>query len=341
MNRIGKKVNRRAWLHIAFFTAVVVAVAIIPLFVSSPYFLDLVVQILLWSAAASAWNIVGGYGGELSLGHAGFFGIGAYTSTLLFLNAGVSPWIGMLVGALLAAAAGLVLGTLTLRLTGPFFALLTLAFGQMLLIVTTDWRSLTQGSNGLSLPFQADVSNFLFSGTTPYLYAALLLAASYYLFSVALEHHRIGYFLVALRENENAARALGVRATQLRLFAFCLSAALTAVCGTFYAQYIRFIDPASVTGLDISLRVALIAILGGVGTASGPVVGSVIVIFLTDYLRGSTSAALGGSYLAIYGLVMMTVVLLAPNGIVGIFRKIPMFVRRYRTRDEGDDIDNR
>jgi branched-chain amino acid transport system permease protein len=320
---------------------VVVAVAIIPLFVRSPYYLDLIVQVLLWGAAASAWNIVGGYGGQLSLGHAGFFAIGAYTSTLLFLNAGVSPWIGMFAGALLATAAGLVLGTLTLRLRGPFFALLTLAFGQVLLIFTTHWRSVTQGSNGLSLPFQADASNFLFSGTTPYLYAMLLLAASYYLLSFALERHRVGYFLVALRENDNAARALGVRATRLRLLALCLSAALTAICGTFYAQYIRFIDPASVTGIDISLRVALIAILGGIGTAGGPFVGAVVVILLTDYLRGSTSAELGGSYLAIYGLVLMIVVLLAPNGIISLIRKILRFIKRRRwTRAEGQAVEN-
>lgn len=287
----------------------------LPAILADAYYLDLVFQIYLWWAVASAWNILGGYGGQFSLGHAGFFAIGAYAMVILNVRVGLSPWLGLLAGVVISGAVALGLGALTLRLRGPFFALLTLAFGEIVRVVAVLWRPVTNGSDGLSLPPNGTIADLFFGDARGYCYVALLLAGATYLVTAVIERRRLGYMFLALRENEEAARALGVLALRLRLGSLVLSAALTAIAGGVLAAYLRYIDPDSVAGIDISIKIALIAIVGGVATAAGPLIGSIVIIVVTTVLRDSLAQTLGSGYLVIYGVILIVIVLAAPAGL--------------------------
>ncbi len=291
----------------------------VPALLDSAYWLDLAVMVLVWAALASAWNISAGYAGGLSLGHAAFFGVGAYTAVLLFNELGVSPWLGMLVGAVLAGLLGALLGVITFRLKGPFFVLATLAFGFVVHILAVNWRGLTRGAAGLTLPFDGGPQNMLFADLSTYWYVGLGLVALVLGVSLWIERSRLGYYLVALREDEDAARSLGVRVVGCKVIAAAISAALTAVAGTFYATFIQYIDPASTTQFELSVQIALVAIVGGMGTALGPLLGAVIVIPLGEVLRASLG---GGPALAVYGLLLVVIVLTAPNGLIAGLRRV-------------------
>jgi len=297
------------------------ALATAPLFISNEFYLDGFVLVFLWGAFAGAWNILGGYAGMVSLGHNAFFAIGAYTSTLLFLNFGLSPWLGMIVGAMFAALVGVVLGLICFRLRSHYFALATLAFGQVSFIIAINWRSVTQGAEGLALPIEPDLSNMLFAGKLPYVYMGLILFLIVLAVSFAIEHSRLGYYLTAFRENEDAARALGVRTGRVRLIAIAVSAFLSAVTGTFYAQYVVYIDPISVSRLQLSVQVALFAIVGGLASSLGPAIGAIIFVPITILLRAKLGTSLPGLHMIIYATVLILVLLYMPKGIYGTLRE--------------------
>ncbi len=288
---------------------------ILPLLIKNDFYLDGLILIFLWGAFAGAWNILAGYGGMMSLGHNAFFGIGAYTSTLLLLHYGLTPWIGMFIGGLLSSLIGLILGMICFRLRSHYFALATLAFGEVGYIIAVNWRSLTGGSEGLALPIQPSLYNFSFSGKLPYVYIGLFLFLTVITISYAIENSRLGYYLTAFRENEDAARALGVKTGQVRLIAMGLSAFISAIVGTFYAQYVVFIDPMSVIRIQISVQVALFVIVGGIGTALGPAIGAFIFVPISILLRAKMGTALPGLHMIIYGIILILVLLYMPQGI--------------------------
>ena len=302
---------------------------VLPLLIRNDFYLDGLILIFIWGAFAGAWNILAGYAGMMSLGHNAFFGIGAYTSTLLLLHFGLTPWIGMIVGGLVALCVGLILGVVCFRLRSHYFALATLAFGEVGSIFAVNWRSLTGGSEGLALPIQPSIYLFSFSSKLPYVYIGLFFFLVVIAISYAIEHSRLGYYLTAFRENEDAARALGVRTGQVRLTAMALSSFLSAIIGTFYAQYVVFIDPTSVIRIQISVQVALFAIVGGIGTALGPAIGAAIFVPITILLRAKMGTSLPGLHMIIYGIILVLVLLYMPQGIstklkerIPILRKI-------------------
>jgi len=294
--------------------------AVVPLVVRDAYLLDSLVLILLWGALSAAWNVAGGYAGQVSLGHSAFFGLGAYSAALLGTRWGLSPWIGLLVGVGLSTAAGLVLGYLANRLRGPYFALATIAFSQVLLIVASRWRGFTQGSEGIPVPFRPGVWTLGFADKTVWVYLVLVVAVALYLVQHYLERSRRGYQLAAVREDEDAAQAIGIASRRLKVAAIAGSAALTAVCGTLWAQYVGFVDPFYVFSVDLSVRFALGAIIGGLATAPGPFLGACLITALETYLRaafGGVGAGLVGIYLIIYGCALILVVRFVPQGLVG------------------------
>ncbi len=296
------------------------AAALVPLAVRDAYVLDGVVLVLLWGALSAAWNVAGGYAGQVSLGHAAFFGLGAYAAALLGARWGVSPWIGLLVGVGCSTAAGVVLGYLANRLRGPYFALGTIAFSQVLLIVASRWRGFTQGSEGIPVPFRPGLWTLGFADKAVWVYLILPVAVGLYLVECYLERSRGGYRLAAVREDEDAAQAIGIPSRRLKVGAIAASAALTAVCGTLWAQYVGFVDPFYVFSVDLSVRFALGAIIGGVATAPGPFLGALLITALETYLRaafGGVGAGLVGIYLIIYGAALIVVVRFAPRGLVG------------------------
>ena len=294
--------------------------ALAPLLIKNAFLLDSLILILLWGALSAAWNVAGGYAGQVSLGHSAFFGIGAYSAALLASRWGFSPWIGLLVGAVLSTGAGLVIGYLSNRLRGPYFALATIAFSQVLLIVASRWRGFTQGSEGIPVPFRQGFWGLGFADKTTWLYLILGIALLLYLVQRYLEVSRVGYQLAGVREDEDAAQALGIASRRLKVMAIAASASLTSVCGTLWAQYVGFVDPFYVFSVDLSIRFALAAIIGGVGTAMGPFFGSILITTLETYLRAQFAgigAGLVGIYLIIYGCLLIVVVRFVPQGLAG------------------------
>ncbi|WP_018133087.1 branched-chain amino acid ABC transporter permease [Effusibacillus pohliae] len=295
---------------------------LLPLVLQEQDFLvDTLIMIALWGFVASAWNIVGGYGGMLSLGHAAFFGIGAYTSTILFVKYGVSPWIGIMAGAVVAGLFGLFIGAVTLRLHGPFFSLCTIAVAEVLMIIAINWHSLTHGSGGIPVPFRPGAVNMMFDNKVTYFYLAVALLAIPYGLSRWMNRSHFGYYLIGVRENEQAALALGISSVKIRLIAMVISSSLTAMGGTFYAQYIGIVEPLHEFSFQLSAQIALMAIIGGIGTAGGPIFGAALITLLGTVLRSTLGGAQGGVQAVVYGLLLVVVVLVIPQGIVPWFNR--------------------
>ena len=314
MKQSTNRTDRRHWVWV--WTALAV-MAICPLFIKNNFYLDGFILIFMWGAFAAAWNILSGYAGMTSLGHNAFFGIGAYTSTLLFLHYGLTPWLGMFVGGLLSMTVGLLVGVVLFRLRSHYFALATLAFGEVCSILALSWRSLTGGAEGLALPIEASFYNFAFDSKLPYVYIGLALCVAVTGISYYIENSKLGYYLTAFKENEGAARALGVNTGRVRLTAMALSSFFSAIIGTFYAQYVVYIDPSSVIRLPLSVQVALFAIVGGVGTVFGPIIGAAIFIPITIGLRAWLGTSIPGLYMIIYGVILIVIMLYMPDGIYG------------------------
>src|SRR2546430_6177313 len=313
--RRGDRHVKGTWPAVVFFSIA----ALGPVVVSDPFLLDGLILILLWGATAAAWNVAGGYAGQVSLGHAAFFGLGAYSAALLGTRWGLSPWIGLLVGAALATAFGILIGFLSNRLRGPYFVLATIAFSQVLLIVASRWRGFTAGSEGIPVPFRPGFWTLGITDKRLWVAIVLALAICVYLLELYLERSRRGYQLAAVREDEDAALSLGVPALGLKVAAIAASAALTAVCGALWAQYVGFVDPFYVFSVDLSVRFALAAILGGIGTALGPFIGAALILTLETYLRarfGGIGASLVEIYLIIYGTALVVMMRFAPQGLV-------------------------
>ena len=297
-----------------------VAAGLAPIFVRDAYLLDGLVLILIWGTAAAAWNVAGGYAGQISLGHSAFFGLGAYATAILTTRWSVSPWLGLLVGAVVAMVIGLVIGYLSNRLRGPYFVLATIAFSQVLLIVGSRWRAFTSGSEGIPVPFRPGFWTLGIADKRIWVWIVLGLALLAYLLGLYLERARRGYQLTAVREDEDAALSLGVPARRLKVAAICASAALTAVCGALWTQYIGFVDPFYVFSVDLSVKFALAAIIGGLGTALGPFLGAALVTTVETFLRaqfGGIGAGLVGIYLVVYGCALIVMVRWLPQGLVG------------------------
>jgi branched-chain amino acid transport system permease protein len=292
-----------------------IALGSLPLVFSGPYALSIVTLTFFWAASSLAWNVSGGYAGQFSIGHATFFGIGAYTSTILFLDLGISPWLGMFAGAILAGLAALILASVTMRLRGSFFVMATLAAWAVAHISAINLRDLTNGTSGLFIPLDVNILSMVFDSKTTYAYLAFGLMLIFYIISVSIERSAFGYRLVAYREGDDAARAIGIPTLRVRVLAFTFSAMMTAICGTFHAQYFLYIDPDGVFSLVFSLQVALIAILGGLGKAYGPILGSILITPLALFLQGGLGAQISGLNLFAYATVVIVVLMVIPTGV--------------------------
>jgi len=308
----------------ALLLALLAAALAFPAAVTLPFPRHVLIMIFLYGSLAVAWNILAGYCGQISLGHAAFFGIGAYTSTLLGARAGLSPWVGMAAGAALAVLFSQAIAFPVFRLRGHYFAIATIAVGEIVqtLVINWDWAG---GARGVFVPIKRPDSlwNFQFHESKAlYYYVALGLLLLGLGVTRWLERSRHGYYFRAVREDQDAAASLGVNVAREKHRAIAVSAALTALGGTFYAQYIFFIDPESVLPLSLSILICLVAVLGGVGTLWGPVVGAAVLVPLSEYTRvwlGGTGKALD---LVIYGALIMLISVLQPAGLVGLARHL-------------------
>ena len=322
------------WRRVALLYAGGMALTLLPfLLLSGNFFwLNIITYTYLFAGLAVAWNILAGFGGQFSLGHGVFFAIGAYTTARLFLDWGISPWFGILPGALASAIIGPLIFLPTFRLKGSFFAIATLAFNEVGLVFANYMESITGGPRGLQVPFRAALQNMIF--TDPRAYAVLMFAfmAIAVGISVVLMRHRLGYYLLAVREDEDAARAAGISVTGVKLRATALSAGLTAIGGGLFAMYVRTIDPLTLFSLpDIGVKFALLSLIGGMGTITGPVLGAFLIIPLEGYLRAVFGGLGPGIHLIILGFVMLLAAIFMRRGVAGA---IDSLRQRWRHRSK-------
>ena len=312
--------SRKLSYQNALWVGVLAAIAaVLPLAVTSPFVIDIFIRILLFAFIGVAWNLMGGYAKQLSLGHAAYFGLGAYTSTILQIRFGISPWIGIVAGGIVAALASLPIGTLCFRLRGPYFAIATIATAQVLMLLFLKFRDFAWGAEGTTLPNLGDAPLMMqFDAKAAYYYIALVLLAIALAITYWIERSWIGYYLVAVGEDEDAAEAIGVDALRIKRNIYMISAFLTALGGTFYVQYIYFIDPNTAFNFNVSVEPALVSIVGGIGTLWGPVVGTVLLEATSALLQSWLGGGHGGVQLTVYSLILIAVILWRPSGLIGV-----------------------
>ena len=278
------------------------------------YYLHIAVMTCLWAALSGAWNLMAGYGGLVSLGQSAFFGVGAYSTAIVYTRYGISPWFGLIVGILVTTGLAVVISWPCFRLRGAFFSLATLVFPIAMEIVASNWSDLTRGSSGIAIPFRPGLDTFTFSSRWVYLAVAFALMLMVYGITRWMHRGKLGLYLIAVRDDEATAASMGIGTVKVKLIVSMMSAALTAAGGFFYAQYILFLDPSSVFSINISVQIALLSIIGGLGTPLGPIVGSLVMTPLDGVLSQFFG---GGPRLLIYGVALLAAVLLTPKGIVG------------------------
>lgn len=311
--------------------AIVVAVlAAVPLIVHSNTTLNFLVVTLLIALAGQGWNILGGYGGQYSFGHAAFFGTGAYVTAILQVRYGVNAWPGFAAGIAAGALVGAVIGALTFRagLRGSYFALVTLAFAEVLRIIASV-APITGAGVGTLIKLDLHASAFQFESRAVFYWVILALLAVSLVIARVIELTRFGAWLIAVRENEDAARALGVDAFKVKLGAMTISAAITAAAGCFYAQYFLFIDSGIAYGTRMSIEALLTPIIGGAGTVFGPLVGALVVKALGE-VATTVAGDAPGLNLIVYGCVLVLVIAFAPRGLIGLVTGIQRRVARTR-----------
>jgi branched-chain amino acid transport system permease protein len=304
--------------------AVAAAVACLPLVVTDVYVQNIIVLTLMYAALSQSWNILGGYCGQISLGHALYFGIGAYTTMLLYTKLGVLPWGGMAAGGVLAALAALALGYPTFRLAGHYFTIATIVIAEAAYLLVQNWEW-AGAALGIQLPFGPDSwTTFQFArNKLPYIYFALFLACLTWLVTWKIEDSRWGYWWRAVKDNTPAAESLGVVVFRSKMAAAAVSAFFTAVGGAFYALFVSYIDPDSVMSFHFSLLMALPAVLGGIGTLWGPALGAAILIPVTELTRSYIGGSGRGTDLIVYGALVMVIALARPQGLVSLFTRAP------------------
>lgn len=351
MNPILRPVaNRRgiSALPLVLAAAVLTGLALLPRFVESPYALHIMILLFLSTIMGESWNILGGYTGQYSVGHAAYFGVGAYATMILMQNHQIAPWYGVWAGVAAVVVVALVIGSICFRLRGPYFVLASIAVAEIMRLSAMNLKDLTNGAEGI---LAVDIPPLVIGGTTvtdflskvPFYYAGLALAVLTILVTYLVQHSKLGYCFQAIREDQDAAHSLGINLSLYKNVALGISAIFTALAGSFYAVYVGFIDPTTVLALDLSVQIVLICIIGGIGTIWGPVVGALVLVPLSEALRsnlvtqvlvgsGMVSAEskvgtflqenLGHAHALIYGILVVIVILFMPDGVLGFVRKL-------------------
>jgi branched-chain amino acid transport system permease protein len=297
------------------FLTLCLGLLVLPFYLNS-YYLHFSIMLFFWAYLGQCWNILGGLCGQLSLGHAAFFAVGSYTSSLLFVELGLSPWLGMLLGGILGTGTALFIGYLSFRygLKGPYFALVTIAFAELLRVLVLNVE-FTKGPMGILIPLKkAGILTFQFEDKIPFYYIILCLMLLITGIARAIQCNKIGYYFVSIRENEDAAESVGVDTMRYKLLALGVSAFFTSLGGSFYAQYVSYIDPGDTFGWHISVEMILRNLVGGLGTIPGPLLGSLILSTLSEITRAFLGDLVAGIHMVIYATLLILVVLFFPKG---------------------------
>lgn len=293
-----------------------------PLVFKTPFPRHVLIMVLLYATMGIGWNIIGGYAGQVSFGNAAFFGVGAYSSAILLVNYGITPWAGMVVGILLSSLLAVIVGYPCFRLQGHYFAIATIAVGEIMMGLFLNW-SFAGAAVGIYLPLlDQSLKNFEFhTSKLPYYYIILI----FFLVSLGIcyfvSRGKWGYYFRAIKNDPEGASSLGINIRKYKLYAFILSAAITSICGTFYAQYVLYIHPSSTMDLMMSIQLCIIVLIGGLGRLFGPVLGAVIFVPLTELTRVYLGSQGQGIDFIIYALIIMVIAILRPEGLWGLFSR--------------------
>ena len=290
----------------------------IPLFTDNNYVITTLVYCFVFASLGVAWNMIGGYGAQVSWCHAVFVALGAYSSMILFKRFGLSPFLTIFVGMALAFVLATIIGYGTFRLRGPYFSLSTIAFAEIIRIIIQYWGDLTGGASGYSVQYTgANFFNLMFTNDVPFYYIMLGVMAVVIAVTAWFERSKIGYYLGAIKGDEDAAISLGINSMNVKLRAFQISAVIAAAVGTFYGFFLTFVDPMTICSLDFSVKIGIGAIVGGLGTLWGPVLGAFVVNILTQLLN-SWFADIGGLSQCLYGLALVVIVVFRPSGLISL-----------------------
>jgi len=328
--------------------ALVLALVAFPLVVDSPYALHIMILLFLTVVQGAAWNVVGGYAGQYSVGHSAYFGLGAYATIILLQYRHVAPWWGLWPAVFLAMAVAVIIGSITFRLRGPYFVLASIAVAEIFRLVALNWTSVTNGAEGILLseipPLQIGgrtITDFI--SKVPFYYAVLALAVLTVAANWAVKHSKLGYYLQAIREDQDAAHSLGIALPVYKNIALVISVFFTAWAGAFYGLYVGFIDPATVLTVEVSVQFVLICIIGGIGTIAGPILGAIVLVPLSEALRANLLSDLlfrlgvvsegtptgvflkdnlAHAHALIYGILVVLVILFMPDGVLGFVRRL-------------------
>ncbi len=299
------------------------ALLLLPLFLDN-YILGIFVMIFYWAYVGQSWNVLTGYTGHISLGHALYLGIGAYATSYLAMTFGLTPWIGMLAGGVIAVLFALALGYLGFRfgLRGVYFVIMTIAFAEITRLIVSHIEALGSFS-GIFLDFNPSFWNFQFRGNQPYYYISLGFMVASLVAVHLIENSKAGRFMVAIREDEEAAQALGVNTFKYNMIAIAISAFMTSLAGAFYANYIFYLHPDTLFGMSTSIELILRPIVGGLGTLLGPVIGSFVLTPLSEISRAYfAKGGLEGLHLILYGILTILVVIFMPKGIIVYVKRL-------------------
>jgi branched-chain amino acid transport system permease protein len=341
-------------LKSAFGLLFLASLLVMPRFVDSPYALHMMILLFLSVAQGQSWNILGGYAGQHSVGHAAYFGVGAYTTMMLMHSKQIVPWVGVWAGMAAVVVVALIIGSICFRLRGPYFVLASIAVAEIMRLSAINLTPLTNGAEGIlatEIPAFKIGERIItdFSTKVPFFYIGLFLALLTIAITYWVQHSKLGYFLQAIREDQDAAHSLGISIPIYKNIALVISAVLTSLAGSFYGIYVGFVDPPTVLGLDVSVQIMLICIIGGMGTLWGPVLGSLILVPLSEALRsnmftdllvkiGLVSADsrvgiflkenLSHAHVLLYGILVVLVILFMPDGLMGFVKKLAMRQKR-------------
>jgi len=293
-----------------------------PLIYQDPFPRHMLIMIMLYAAMSIGWNIIGGYTGQVSFGNCAFFGVGAYTTAILLVNYGINPWLGMLAGCFFSVALAIIVGYPCFRLQGHYFAIATIAVGEIMLLVFTNWE-FAGGAVGIYMPILPEsFMNFEFhTSKLPYYYIIFVIFIASIGVCWFFERSRLGYYCRAIKEDSDGARSLGINIQRYKMIAFSISAVITSICGTFYAQYVLYIHPTSTMDLMMSIQLCIICLIGGLGKLYGPVIGAFVFIPLTELTRVYLGSEGQGVDLMIYSLLIIILAILRPQGLWAIFSR--------------------
>lgn len=324
------------------------ALLAVPRFVDSPYALHMMILLFLSISQGQSWNILGGYAGQHSVGHAAYFGVGAYTTMMLMHSKQIAPWFGVWAGMAAVVVVALIIGSICFRLRGPYFVLASIAVAEIMRLAAINLTTLTNGAEGIlatELPAfkigETVVTDFMTK--VPFYYIGIFLVVLTIGITYWVQHSKLGYFFQAIREDQDAAHSLGIPIALYKNIALIISAVLTSLAGSFYGIYVGFVDPPTVLGLDVSVQIMLICIIGGMGTIWGPVLGSLVLVPLSEALRsnmiteglvkiGMVNAEskvglflkenLSHAHVLLYGILVVLVILFMPDGLMGFLKKL-------------------